>query len=79
MYKKNATHLTGNDIYEGFCIDLLDAISDRLDFKFIIKEVKGNSYGRRDAHGKWNGAIGALSRWVNFLLCPKMYYLTLIL
>ncbi|XP_022701514.1 glutamate receptor ionotropic, kainate 2-like [Varroa jacobsoni] len=66
MYKENwrDNGLTGNDKYEGYCIDLLDAIASSEHFdnnmKYVIREVADNSYGRKDADGRWNGMIGEL-------------------
>uniref|UniRef100_A0A8C2KWT6 Si:ch211-251b21.1 n=1 Tax=Cyprinus carpio TaxID=7962 RepID=A0A8C2KWT6_CYPCA len=47
---------------EGFCIDLLSAISKKLDFKYDIKLVKDGRYGTTDDSGNWNGMIGEVVR-----------------
>lgn len=50
--------LTGNDRYEGFSKDLMDAISSRLKFKYTLVLVKDKGYGNIDKDtGKWSGMI----------------------
>ena len=34
---KSMEGLTGNDRFEGFCVDLLEQISDQVGFKYIIE------------------------------------------
>lgn len=62
MFVENyeSQNLTGNDIFEGFCIDLIDEISQILGFKYIIKLVDDRKHGRRDRNGEWNGMIREL-------------------
>lgn len=79
MYKENWRDqgLTGNDKYEGYCIDLLDAIASSEHFdnnmKYVIREVADNSYGRKDADGRWNGMIGELLSGVRRGCCSCYY------
>ncbi|KTF79746.1 hypothetical protein cypCar_00020508 [Cyprinus carpio] len=47
---------------EGFCIDLLSAVSKKLDFKYDIQLVKDSRYGKTDDSGNWNGMIGEVVR-----------------
>ncbi len=57
---------------EGFCIDLLSAVSKKLDFKYDIKLVKDGRYGTTDDSGNWNGMIGEVVRgWVSFIFGVK--------
>ena len=51
---------TGNDIYEGFAIDLIKAISEILNFKYNIKMVEDGTYGARRENGEWGGMIREL-------------------
>lgn len=44
--------------YKGYCIDLLDKISEMAHFNYTIQEVDG--YGRMDENGEWNGIIRKL-------------------
>ncbi|GIY46872.1 glutamate receptor ionotropic, kainate 2 [Caerostris extrusa] len=46
--------------YEGYCVDLIEAIADDLKFQYKIKEVDDGSYGRKNDLGEWNGMIREL-------------------
>ncbi|VDN92969.1 unnamed protein product [Brugia pahangi] len=58
----NKSSCDGNDRYEGFCIDLLKLLSDKIeDFKkYEIILAKGNKYGIKQPDGSWDGLIGSL-------------------
>ncbi|CCD61468.1 GLutamate Receptor family (AMPA) [Caenorhabditis elegans] len=53
---------TGENQYEGFCIDLLNEMTQVLKFNYTIIEVQDGTYGIEDESGRWNGIIGALQR-----------------
>ncbi|XP_060693486.1 glutamate receptor ionotropic, delta-2-like [Hemiscyllium ocellatum] len=44
----------------GFSIDVLNALSEHLGFKYQIYQVPDNQHGRLQNNGKWNGMIGEL-------------------
>ncbi|XP_063814885.1 glutamate receptor ionotropic, delta-1 isoform X1 [Pseudophryne corroboree] len=46
--------------YKGFSIDVLDALSQNLGFKYEIYQVPDGKYGHPLANGSWNGMIGEL-------------------
>ncbi|XP_076317496.1 glutamate receptor ionotropic, kainate 2-like [Tachypleus tridentatus] len=52
--------LSGNDQFEGYCVDLLEEISKDLGFKYKFKEVSDNTYGKKNVWGEWNGMIQEL-------------------
>lgn len=64
--------------YQGFAIDVLDALSNYLGFKYEIYLAPDHKYGSQQADGSWNGLIGELvskvrhylesqsSRWKSF-------------
>lgn len=63
IIKKDDPKLKGNDRYEGFCIDMLQAVAERVNFQYRIYEVADNKYGSitgYDANGTavWNGLMG---------------------
>lgn len=58
MYKESAQHRSGNEQYEGFCVDLIEELSRLLGFKYKFKLVADNAYGIKDENGEWNGMIG---------------------
>ncbi|KAI1287063.1 Glutamate receptor ionotropic, kainate 2 [Halotydeus destructor] len=57
--KENADRLTGNDRFEGYCVDLLEKISNILGFRFELYPVANNAYGT-PKNGQWNGMIREL-------------------
>ncbi|XP_072018830.1 glutamate receptor ionotropic, kainate 2-like isoform X1 [Amphiura filiformis] len=53
--------LHGNDAYEGFCVDMLEKIAQKVGIKYKIHIVKDGNYGSKDAEtGKWNGMVGEI-------------------
>lgn len=53
--------LEGNARYEGFSVDLIDAIAKDLKFKYEIYLVKDNNYGNLDKKtNEWNGLVKEL-------------------
>ncbi|KAM4563391.1 glutamate receptor U1 [Odontesthes bonariensis] len=47
---------------EGYCIDLISELSEKLGFKYKVHLVKDNRYGAMDSSGNWNGMIGEIIR-----------------
>lgn len=68
ILKESDEILTGNDRYEGFCIDLLHEIALLKKFNYTIHEVYDNTYGVKDANNKWSGMIGELIDKVRVIL-----------
>ena len=60
MIKDNIEQLSGNDRYEGYNIDLIDAIAKELKFNYTIQIVADSQYGKKLDNGTWNGMIGEL-------------------
>uniref|UniRef100_A0A8C7XXU3 Glutamate receptor n=1 Tax=Oryzias sinensis TaxID=183150 RepID=A0A8C7XXU3_9TELE len=46
--------------YQGFSIDILDALSNYLGFKYEIYVAPDHKYGSLQADGQWNGLMGEL-------------------
>ncbi|XP_035495458.1 glutamate receptor ionotropic, delta-2 isoform X1 [Scophthalmus maximus] len=46
--------------YQGFSIDVLDALSNYLGFKYEIYVAPDHKYGSMQADGQWNGLMGEL-------------------
>ncbi len=58
---KTDTNMTGNDRYEGFCIDLLKDVAQLVGFQYTISIVKDGKYGVEDPDSKqWNGIVREL-------------------
>ncbi|CDW55015.1 glutamate receptor 1 [Trichuris trichiura] len=61
MLKKDADLFTGNDKYEGFCVDLMKLVSEKIgNLPYVVKPVKDNKYGTVDLDGRWDGMVGEL-------------------
>lgn len=46
--------------YQGYSIDVLDALSNYLGFKYEIYIAPDHKYGSLQPDGQWNGLIGEL-------------------
>ena len=64
----------GNDKYQGFLIDLLGMIAQRLDFKYELYESPDGNYGSENESGEWNGMIRELIIGVSIYI--KVCYFT---
>ena len=74
MKKKNFSESDDGTAYEGFCIDLLNALKGKLQFEYELH--LRSEIGERRSDGTWSGMIGELTRKVGdtFLLI-KYYYM----
>ncbi|XP_072103517.1 glutamate receptor ionotropic, kainate 3 isoform X4 [Mobula birostris] len=57
MFKKSDKPLSGNDRFEGYCIDLLKELSNILGFVYDIQLTQDGKYGTPDEKGQWNGMV----------------------
>ena len=49
---------TGNNRFEGFCVDLLEQIANQVGFNYQIELVQDNNYGALNlTTGEWNGLV----------------------
>lgn len=61
MLKESNQTLSGNDRFEGFCMDIIDEISKMLGFKYVFQIVGDLNYGNPNKEtGEWNGMIREL-------------------
>ena len=60
--------LTGNDRFEGYCVDLANMLADSLGFTFEIRQVADNQYGSyiQGTNDTWNGMIGEVMTKVSY-------------
>ena len=43
---------------QGFCLDLLEQMSDQVGFKYVLELVPDNNYGAMNiTSGEWNGLV----------------------
>ena len=61
-----------NELYYGYCIDLLNRIAKECNFTYDIKTVDDGYHGSLQMDGKWNGIVGELIDYVG--LNVKFYY-----
>ena len=51
--------------YDGFMIDVLNAVADKVGFRYTIRPRSDRTYGNQEADGQWNGMVGELIRHVS--------------
>ncbi|XP_070812131.1 probable glutamate receptor isoform X1 [Pituophis catenifer annectens] len=54
--------MAGGPELEGYCIDLLEKLSEMLHFKYKVSIVKDGKYGILGSNGNWSGMIGEVVR-----------------
>ncbi|GIX83396.1 glutamate receptor ionotropic, kainate 2 [Caerostris extrusa] len=68
MYRESAKKMFGNERFEGYAVDLLNALAEYLHFTFEINPVKDGKHGSFNTTTKlWNGMIGEIFRDVSML------------
>lgn len=62
MKVKDWQNRTGNDRYEGYCIDLIKELSTIRNFKYELNVLEGETppYGSKNDKGEWSGLIREL-------------------
>lgn len=65
--------------YQGFSIDVLDALSNYLGFNYEIYVAPDHKYGSPQEDGTWNGLVGELVFKVSICLFVTHLNLTITL
>nr|AXY83439.1 putative ionotropic receptor 9 [Conopomorpha sinensis] len=52
----------GSPIYEGYCIDLIQTLSEVMPFDYEIVSPKTGLFGQKLPNGTWDGVVGDLMR-----------------
>lgn len=61
MLKETSQQHTGNERFEGICVDLVEILAEVLGFNYTFKLVDDGNYGSWDeTHKRYNGIIGEL-------------------
>ncbi|XP_076034612.1 glutamate receptor ionotropic, kainate 2-like isoform X3 [Oratosquilla oratoria] len=61
MLRETSERMTGNDRYEGFCVDLIHEIALVLGFNYTLKLASDGKHGKyHENTDKWDGMIGEL-------------------
>lgn len=68
MLKRSADTMSGNDRYEGFCIDIIQELSKMLGFNYTFEVQTDNVYGSYSRKAKkWTGMLGKIIAGVSNL------------
>lgn len=59
---------TGNERYEGFCLDLLAELARIVGFEYTIVPVPDGRYGNSNKDGQWDGIVRQLIDRVGILI-----------
>nr|XP_037875977.1 ionotropic receptor 25a isoform X3 [Bombyx mori] len=51
----------GQPIYEGYCVDLIQKLSEAMNFDYEIVSPRSGGFGRRLPNGSWDGVVGDLT------------------
>ncbi|XP_059045609.1 glutamate receptor ionotropic, kainate 2-like [Achroia grisella] len=63
MRQESSQRLSGNDRYEGFCVELISKLSELLNFTYTLVEQPDGKYGSpTNVSGEWDGMLGQLMR-----------------
>ncbi|XP_066591382.1 ionotropic receptor 25a isoform X2 [Prorops nasuta] len=52
----------GNEMYHGYCIDVIEKLAEVMDFDYDIIVPKDHSFGKKLPNGDWTGLVGDLAR-----------------
>ncbi|XP_066229729.1 glutamate receptor ionotropic, kainate 5 isoform X5 [Saccopteryx leptura] len=72
MRRPNFQALSGNERFEGFCVDMLRELAELLRFRYRLRLVEDGLYGAPEPNGSWTGMVGEL---IN-RLCSMCFSLT---
>lgn len=77
MLKKSTSTLTGNNRYEGFAVELIQRLAERLGFNYTFIMHKDDSYGYYNTETKVaTGMIREIMVGVSFFLLIDSYIIT---
>ena len=69
-------NLSGNERYEGFCVDLIREIAQRVGFNYTIRLAPEAKYGISDPiTGEWNGIVRELMDRVEYQTLSTIFLL----
>ncbi len=73
MMEVDDPYATGNERYEGYCVDLLKEIATQLNFNYTIKLVGDGQYGSPQEDDTWSGMVGELVDGVSIRIVPLLW------
>lgn len=55
---KKIGNYTGNEAWEGYCMDMLKELAERLEFNYILHDSYDNNFGGKSVETQeWNGMV----------------------
>jgi ionotropic glutamate receptor len=57
----------GKALWEGYCIDLLQKLSELMGFDYEIVPPANGEFGKRYPNGTWDGMVGDLAMGVSMI------------
>lgn len=66
-------------MWEGYCIDFAEKLSQKLDFDYVLVPPKSGSFGERITNIRWDGLVGDLMSGVCLPFSLLKYILYVIL
>lgn len=83
MKKPDSDNLPGGKQLEGFAIDLIELLAQKLEnFDYEIVLCPGGKFGSADINGNWDGMVGELLNGVgsvSVLACNNVFFLSILL
>jgi hypothetical protein len=61
------TDSEGKVFWEGYCIDLLQKLSELMKFDYEIVPPVNGEFGKRHPNGTWDGMVGDLAMGVSII------------
>ncbi|XP_045019190.1 glutamate receptor ionotropic, kainate 5 isoform X5 [Bubalus bubalis] len=71
MRRPNFQALSGNERFEGFCVDMLRELAELLRFRYRLRLVEDGLYGAPEPNGSWTGMVGELINRALKILVPQ--------
>ena len=55
---KKIGNYTGNEAWEGYCMDMLKELAEKLEFNYILHDSYDGNFGGKSAETQeWNGMV----------------------
>lgn len=55
---KKVGNYTGNAMWEGYCIDMLEELAERLEFSYVLHGSRDGKFGgKSEETQEWNGMV----------------------
>lgn len=65
----------GREIWEGYCIDFVQKLSEEMQFDYDLVIPEDGEFGKKLPNGEWSGVIGDLAKGVSFIFKIRFGYI----